>query len=95
MNLLPSGRWLALLAAAAPLFLLSPVVALGVDALLVALLLADALSVPGADQLRATRRTPARISLGARAEAEVRVDNRTARRVRVRLTDDLPPILQR
>lgn len=95
MNLLPSRRWLALLAAAAPLFLLSPAVALGVDAVLVVLLLADALSVPGADRLRVTRRAPARISLGARAEVEVRVENRTPRRVRVRLTDDLPPLLQR
>jgi uncharacterized protein (DUF58 family) len=95
VNLLPSGRWLALLAAAAPLFLLSPVLALGVDLILVLLLIADALSVPGADQLNATRRSPARISLGARAEVEIRLDNRTPRRVRVRVTDDLPPILRR
>jgi uncharacterized protein (DUF58 family) len=95
VSLLPSGRWLALLAAAAPLFLLSPGVALGVDLLLVLLLAADALAIPSADRLQATRRTPARISLGARAEVEIRIDNRTARRVRVRVTDDLPPILER
>ena len=95
MNLLPSGRWLALLAAAAPLFLLSPAVALAVDLALLLLLVADAVAIPGADQLSATRRTPARISLGAEAEVEVRLDNRTARPVRVRVTDDLPPILER
>lgn len=95
MNLLPSGRWLALLAAAAPLFLLSPAVALGVDAILVLLLVADALSIPREDQLRVERRTPARISLGARAEVEIRIENRTRRRVRARVTDDLPPILER
>ncbi|HEX6373235.1 MAG TPA: DUF58 domain-containing protein [Longimicrobium sp.] len=95
MNLIPSLRWLGLLAAAAPLFLLSPAVALGVDVVLVVLLVADALSVPGADGLRVTRRAPARISLGARAEVEIRIDNRTPRRVRARVTDDLPPILER
>ena len=95
MSLLPSGRWLALLAAASLLFLLSPVVALGVDLVLVVLLVADALSIPSADKLEAGRRAPARISLGAQAEVEIRLDNRTRRPVRVRLTDDLPPILER
>lgn len=95
MNLIPSHRWLALLAAAAPLFVLSPAVALGVDLVLVILLVADALAVPAADRLRVTRRAPARISLGARAEVDLRVDNHTGRRVRVRVTDDLPPLLQR
>jgi uncharacterized protein (DUF58 family) len=92
---LPSGRWLALLAAAAPLFLLSPTVALGVNLLLGVLLAADALAIPSADRLQATRRTPARVSLGARAEVEIRIDNRTSGRVRVRVTDDLPPVLER
>jgi uncharacterized protein (DUF58 family) len=95
VNLIPSVRWLALLAAAAPLFLLSPAVALGVDAILVVLLVMDALAVPSAEQLRVTRRTPARISLGAKAEVEIRVDNRSARRVRARVTDDLPLLLRR
>jgi uncharacterized protein (DUF58 family) len=95
VNLLPSGRWLALLAAAAPLFLLSAEVALGVDLLLLVLLLADARAVPRADVLTAARRAPARVSLGARAEVEIRLDSRAARRVRVRVTDDLPPILRR
>lgn len=95
MSLLPSGRWLALLAAAAPLFLLSPAVALGVDLVLVLLLVADALSIPSPRNLQVTRQTPSRISLGAQSEVEIRVDNRTGRRVRVLATDDLPPILQR
>lgn len=95
MSLFPSGRWLALLAAASPLFLLSPAVALGVDVVLLVLLVLDARSIPAAEQLKAERRAPARVSLGARAEVEVRLDNRTARRVRVRVTDDLPIVLER
>ncbi|HEY0018812.1 MAG TPA: DUF58 domain-containing protein [Longimicrobium sp.] len=95
MSLFPSGRWLALLAAASPLFLLSPTVALGVDVVLLVLLVLDALAIPAAEQLTAERRTPARVSLGAQAEVEVRLDNRTTRRVRVRVTDDLPIVLER
>ncbi len=95
MSLLPSGRWLALLAAASPLFLLSTQVALGVDVVLLVLLVMDALAVPAAALLTAERRAPARVSLGAQAEVEVRLDNRTARRVRVRVTDDLPAMLER
>jgi uncharacterized protein (DUF58 family) len=95
VNLLPSRRWLALLAAAAPLFFLSPAVALAVDLVLVVLLLADARATPRHPALAVERRSPARVSLGARAEVEVRFDNWTARRVRVRVTDDLPPMLAR
>jgi uncharacterized protein (DUF58 family) len=95
VSLLPSGRWLALFAAAAPLFVLSVPVALGVDAVLLLLLAIDALSIPRGDRLTVTRRSPPRISLGAQAQVEVRMDNRTGRRVRVRVTDDLPPILER
>ncbi len=95
MSLLPSRRWLLLLAAAAPLFLLSPAVALAVDLALVLLLLGDARGIPGPGLLDATRTAPARIALGAEAEVEIRLDNRAARRVRVRVTDDLPPMLER
>lgn len=95
MSLLPSGRWLALFALAAPLFFLSVPVALGVDAVLLVLLLVDGSSVPGEARLTAVRRAPPRVSLGATAEVEIRLDNRTPRRVRVRVTDDLPPILER
>lgn len=95
MSLLPSGRWLLLLAAAAPLFLLSPAVALAADLVLVLLLLADARGIPGPGRLDASRTSPPRISLGAEAEVEIHLDNRTARRVRVRVTDDLPPMLER
>lgn len=95
MSLLPSGRWLALLAAAAPLFWLSTPVALGVDGVLLLLLLLDWRATPGADRLTAVRRAPQRISLGATAQVEIRLDNRTNRRVRVRVTDDLPSLLER
>jgi uncharacterized protein (DUF58 family) len=95
VSLLPSGRWLALFALAAPLFLLSVPVALGVDLVLLVLLLADWRAAPGETQLTAVRRAPPRIALGAAAEVEIRLDNRAGRRVRVRVTDDLPPILER
>ena len=95
MSLLPSGRWLALFALAAPLFFLSAPVALGVDAVLLLLLFLDRASVPGPEQLVVARTSPARVSLGATARAQLRLDNRTGRRVRVRVTDDLPTLLER
>lgn len=95
MSLLPSGRWLALFAGASALFFLSPALALGVDAVLLLLLALDAGFVPRGEGLAVARRTPARISLGASAEVEIRLDNRARRRVRVRVTDDLPPLLER
>jgi uncharacterized protein (DUF58 family) len=95
VSLIPSGRWLALLALSAPLFFLSPLVALGVDAVLLVLLFVDVSSIPDERTLTAERRAPARISLGAQARVEVRIDNRSPRRVRVRFTDDLPEIVAR
>ncbi|HEX6910522.1 MAG TPA: DUF58 domain-containing protein [Longimicrobium sp.] len=95
MSLLPSGRWLAGFALAAPLFFLSAPVALGVDAVLLLLLFLDFGSIPGDEVLTVARKAPARVSLGATAEVELRLDNRAGRRVRVRVTDDLPPILER
>jgi uncharacterized protein (DUF58 family) len=92
---LPAGRWLALFGAAVPLWLLSPAVALAVAAVLLLLLAADALQVPRPESLTVSRRTPARVSLGGEARVGLRLDNRTPRRVRVRLTDDLPPLLRR
>ena len=95
MNLLPSGRFVALLAAASTVFLVSAPVGLAVDAVLLLLLALDAAAVPAADRVRVERRAPARIPLGGRATVEITVDNRAARRVRARVTDDLPPILAR
>jgi uncharacterized protein (DUF58 family) len=95
LNVLPTGRWLALAAAASLVFLVNAPLALLLDALLLAALAADALAVPGADRLRVSRRSPPRIGLGAEAEVALLLDNRMARRVRVRVTDDLPPLLSR
>jgi uncharacterized protein (DUF58 family) len=95
VNVLPTPRFLVLFAAASALFLLSPWVALAVDAVLVVLLLLDArLAAPG-PALEVTRTAPQRISLGAHGTVRVRLDNRTGRRLRGHLTDDLPPILRR
>ena len=95
MNVLPSRRLAALVAAASALFLLNAAVGLAVDAVLVLLFVLDALSVPAADRVRVERRAPARISLGATAQVRITVDNRASRRVRARVTDDLPPLLAR
>lgn len=95
MSLLPSRRFLALLAGASLLFLLHPALALLADGLLVVAFALDAFYVPRPAHLRVTRRTPRRISLGARAEIHWLLDNRAGRRVRVQVTDDLPVIVRR
>lgn len=92
-NVLPSRRFLLLLALAALLFPLSTAGALAADVLLVALFAVDALLVPRA--LRVERTAPRRVSLNAEAEVAVSVRNDAARPVRLRVTDDLPPILSR
>jgi uncharacterized protein (DUF58 family) len=95
VNLLPSRRWLTLLAATLPLWLLSPPVAVAAAALLAALLAADALALLRTAVPEVDRRVPARISLGGSAALELRIANASQRPLRVRVTDDLPPILVR
>lgn len=95
MNVLPTLRFLAVFAAASALFLLSWPVALAVDAALLLLLVLDGRMAAPGPGLEVTRAVPARISLGANAEVAVRLENRTRRRARGRLTDDLPPLLHR
>ena len=95
MNLLPSGRFLLLLSAAALLFPINPAAALVVDGVLLALFAADALLLPGAAALRVTRIAPGRLSLGATGEVSFDLENDSTRTLRVRVTDDLPPILLR
>lgn len=92
---LPTRRLLTLLAAAAPLFLLGSAVGLAADALLLLAAAADALLAPGRGRLRVERRSPARLSLGGTGEVKITVGNPTGRAVRLRLTDDLPPLLVR
>lgn len=86
---LPAPRLLALLALAAPLFLISGAVGLAVDGLILALALVDLRQAPGGARLRVTRRTPARTTLGESVEIQYEVQNGTGVRTRVRLTDDL------
>jgi uncharacterized protein (DUF58 family) len=95
MNVLPTGRLLALLAAAALLFPLNPAAALGVDALILLLFALDAVMVPGEEGLRVVRSAPGRVSLGADAEVRITLENESKRPLRVQVTDDLPPILVR
>lgn len=92
---LPSRRFLLLLAAAAPLFLLSPTLALAADAVLLLAAVADGVLAPGRRVLRVERSAPARLSLGGTGEARVVVQNSGARPARLRLTDDVPPALVR
>lgn len=92
-GVLPSHRFLLLLAAAALLHPLSTAGALAADALLLLLFAADALLAPKA--LRIERRAPRRVSLNAEAQVAISVQNDGPRPAQLRITDDLPPILTR
>lgn len=95
MNHLPSRRLLLLVVAAAPLFFVADALALAADALVLAAAVADAVLAPGPDRLRIDRDVPDRLGLGEIAAVEIGVTNGSARPVRVRITDDLPPALVR
>ncbi len=92
-RILPTHRFLLLVAGAALVFPLSVPAALALDALLLVFFVADALMAPRA--LRVERRAPARVSLGAEAQAVLTVRNEGPRPVRLQVTDDLPPLLSR
>lgn len=95
LNVIPTRRTLALLAAAALLFLADWRYGVWVDVTLLVLMAGDALLVPRPGQLRVARKAPRRISLGAVTEETVEIENRSSRAVRVRVTDDLPELLAR
>lgn len=95
IGILPSRRLLALFALAAPLFLLHGGVALGVDALLLLAALVDAILAPGRERLWIDRRAPAKLSLGTVGDVWITIRNASRRRLRLRLTDDLPAALVR
>jgi uncharacterized protein (DUF58 family) len=92
---LPSRRLLLLVALAAPLFLVGVGVALAVNLLLVVAAVIDALRVPGAAEVRVVRRSPARLALGGEGEVGWEVESAVGRPVTVRLTDDVPPGIER
>ncbi len=92
-GVLPSHRFLILLAGAALLHPLSTAGALAADAFLLVLFAADAVLAPRA--LRVERRAPRRVSLNAEAEVTLSVQNSGPRPAHLRITDDLPPILTR
>lgn len=95
MSRLPSRRLLLLAAAAAPLFFVADAVALAADGLLLAAAVADAVLAPGPDAIRVRRHVPAQLGLGEASDVTLEVANRSPRPVRVRVTDDLPPGLER
>ncbi|HEU4454967.1 MAG TPA: DUF58 domain-containing protein [Longimicrobium sp.] len=95
MNLLPAPRLLWLLAAVAPVFLLDARVAVWLDLLILALGVIDGLRVPKDDRLMVDRKWPRRISLGATADVSLTLESTAGRPLRVRVTDDIPPILSR
>jgi uncharacterized protein (DUF58 family) len=95
VNILPSRRLLWLLAAVAPVFLFDARLAVWLDLALLALMAADGLLVPRPGRLEVERKWPRRISLGAAADVTLLLANTSGRPVRVRVTDDLPPILSR
>jgi uncharacterized protein (DUF58 family) len=92
-GVLPSHRFLIVLAGAALLHPLSTAGALAADALLLVLFAVDAILAPRA--LRVERRAPRRVSLNAEAEVTLSVQNNGPRPTHLRITDDLPPILTR
>ena len=92
-TVLPTHRFLLLVAGAALVFPLSVPAALALDALLLVLLAVDAWVAPRA--LRVERRAPHRVSLGAEAQVELTVRSAAPRPVRLQVTDDLPPLLSR
>ncbi|HEX8691934.1 MAG TPA: DUF58 domain-containing protein [Longimicrobium sp.] len=95
MNVLPSRRLLWLLAAVAPVFLFDARLAVWLDLALLALMAADGLLAPRPKRLEVERKWPRRVSLGATAEVTLLLASTSGRPVRVRVTDDLPPILSR
>jgi uncharacterized protein (DUF58 family) len=91
---IPSRTLLLLLAAAAGLFLVSPGLALLVDAALLLAALVDARLADGSPEVRRT--LPSQLSLGERGTARIEVRpsagrGAPGRPVRLRATDDLPP----
>ncbi|MDB4950598.1 MAG: hypothetical protein JWM27_3247 [Gemmatimonadetes bacterium] len=95
MSFLPTRLLLWLLAAAAPLFLLGATAGLVADAALLLAAAADAAMAPPARRLRVERAAPERVSLGGTASVRVTVAHPGGRALRVRVTDDLPPLLVR
>jgi len=95
VSLLPAPRLLWLLVAVSPVFLLDARLAVWLDLLILALGVMDGLSVPGDAKLTVDRKWPKRISLGATAEVSLMLESTADRPLRVRVTDDLPPILAR
>ena len=88
----PSGRALWLLAAASALFLWSPAAGVAADLLVLALAYWDG------RQARApivSRRVPSGVSLGEAMAVTVMVTNEGRRPLRIRVTDDLDPRLER
>jgi uncharacterized protein (DUF58 family) len=92
--LLPSHRLLWLVAAAAPLFLLGVGVAAVANLVILAAAALDAARARRS-RVRVTRRVPPRLALGAEQEIEVWVESAMERAVTLRLTDDVPPGLER
>jgi uncharacterized protein (DUF58 family) len=92
---LASRRLLALLAAAAPLYLLATGAGVLATLALLALAGVDWRRTGGAARPTAVRRAPARMAQGAHAEIGIAVENPSRHRVRVRVTDDVPPELVR
>lgn len=95
MKLLPTRRFLALLAGAAILFLLDPFIALTADALLIGVLLLDAALTPRDSQIILDRAVPDRMPLGETGRVELTIWNRSNRPIHLLLTDDVLPPLAR
>jgi uncharacterized protein (DUF58 family) len=92
---LPSRRLLLLLVLAAPLFVVSTWAALAANAVLIVAAILDAAWTPRSGQIRAERRVPRRVSLGAETEVVLTVESSVPRALRLQVTDDASPALPR
>jgi uncharacterized protein (DUF58 family) len=93
--ILPTRRFIALLAGASVLFLVGTLPALLVDGVLLAGLLFDALRVPRRDRLELERSVDDRIPLGSTSDIVHTIRNLSRRPLELRLTDDVMPPLAR
>lgn len=95
MPVLPSRRFAALLALAAVAFLIDPLLALLLDAALLAAAIADGTALYRGALPSFDRSIPQRIPLDGVVDVRVEMRNPSARAARLQWTDDLPRSLQR
>lgn len=95
MTALPSWRLLALIALAAPLFLVHDAIAWAANALILVALAVDLVLGRGAASLPVDRSVPTHLPRSGSGLITITIANPSRSALIVRITDDLPPELQR